>query len=256
MPADPERARPAPDLTLREDEPLAAAVTTALRAGDAETLRGLLAEHPGLARGRIESRRPRGGSRTLLHVFADWPGNRPNAGEIVAVLQAAGADLDAPYLGGHAETALHWAASSDDVELIDALLDAGADLEAPGSVIGDGAPLADATAFGQWRAAERLLERGARATFFEAAVMGLTDRLEAQLAATPGPDADELTHSLWGACHGGRQDAAALLLARGADPNWVGWDDLTALDAAERSGASALVEWLRERGGRSASELA
>jgi hypothetical protein len=256
MPADPERARPAPDLTLREGEPLAAAVTTALRAGDAETLRGLLAEHPGLARGRIESRRPRGGSRTPLHVYADWPGNRPNPREIVAVLQAAGADLDAPYLGGHAETALHWAASSDDVELIDALLDAGADLEAPGAVIGDGAPLADATAFGQWRAAERLLERGAQATFFEAAVMGLTGQLEAELAAAPGPNAEQITCALWGACHGGRQAAAALLLEHGADVNWVGWDDLTPLGAAERSEAGALADWLRERGGRSASEPA
>lgn len=256
MAGDPERARSASDLTLRDDDPLAVAATTAVRAGDAETLGRMLAEYPGLARGRIESRGGRGGSRTLLHVYADWPGNRPHPREIVAVLRGAGADLDAPYLGAHAETPLHWAASNDDVELIDALLDSGADLEAPGSVIGGGAPLADATAFGQWRAAERLLQRGARASFFEAAVMGLTDRIEAELAATPGPGADEITHALWGACHGGRQAAAALLLERGADINWIGWDDLTALDAAERSEARGLVEWLRERGGRSAAELA
>jgi uncharacterized protein len=256
MAGDPERVQPATDLTLREDEPLAVALTAALLAGDADALRSLLAEHPGLARGRIESRRPRGGSRTPLHVFADWPGNRPNPREIVALLHGAGADLDAPSIGRHTETALHWAASSDDVELIDALLDAGADLEAPGAVIGGGTPLADATAFGQWRAADRLLERGARASFFEAAVMGLTDQLEAELASTPGQDADQITCALWGACHGGRQAATALLLARGGDINWVGWDELTALDVAERSEASELVKWLRERGGRSASELA
>lgn len=256
MASDPERAQAVPGLALREEEPLAVAVTAALRAGDVDALRRLLAEHPDLARGRVESRGGRCGSRTLLHVFADWPGNRPNPRAIVALLHGSGADLDAAFIGAHAETALHWAASNDDVELIDALLDAGADLEAPGAVIGDGTPLADATAFGQWRAAERLLQRGARATFFEAAVMGLTDRLEAALAATPGPDADALTHALWGACHGGRQAAAALLLERGADINWVGWDDLTALDAADRSGANDLVEWLRERGGRSALELA
>jgi hypothetical protein len=27
---------------------------------------------------------------------------------------------------------------------------------------------------------------------------------------------------------------------RGADPNWIGWDDLTPLDVADRTGASAL----------------
>jgi len=240
---------------FRDDERLAVAATKALHAGDSEALARLLAEHPELARARIESRRKCGGSRTLLHVYADWPGNRPNPREIVNVLCAAGAELDPPFTGAHAETALHWAASSNDVDLIDALLDAGADIEARGAVIGGGTALADATAFGQWRAAERLLERGARATFFEAAVMGLTDQLEACLAAASAPDAEELRSALWGACHGGRQAAAALLFERGADPNWIGWDDLTALDAAERSGASGLAEWLRERGGRSASEL-
>ena len=52
--------------------------------------------------------------------------------ETVSALVEAGADVDAPFEGSHAETALHWAASSDDLEALDALLDAGADLEAPG----------------------------------------------------------------------------------------------------------------------------
>jgi ankyrin repeat protein len=56
----------------------------------------------------------------------------------VAVLVAAGADPNAPGLpgDGHQETPLHWAASNDDVELVDALLDFGASVDAPGSVIG------------------------------------------------------------------------------------------------------------------------
>jgi len=41
-------------------------------------------------------------------------------------------------------------ASSDDIEVLDALLDAGADIEASGAVIAGGTPLADATAFAQW----------------------------------------------------------------------------------------------------------
>jgi hypothetical protein len=250
-----------PGVELYEDEPLAIAATSALQRGDVEETSDLLAAHPELARARIVSRRPRGGSRTLLHLFADWPGKRPNAREIVSLLQAAGADLDATCNGPHSETALHWAASSDDVELIDALLDAGADLEARGAVIAGGTAIADATAFGQWRAAERLLERGAHANLFESAVMGLNDRVEAELAATPAPDAEQVTQALWGACHGGREDTAAFLLEHGAKINWVGWDALTPLDAAERSAVerglpSALPGWLRARGARSASELA
>jgi ankyrin repeat protein len=246
------------DVELFEDDPVAVAATTAVHAGDVDALSRLLTEQPGLARARIRSRRARGGSRTLLHLFADWPGRRPNAREVVALLHAAGADLDAPCDGPHGETALHWAASSDDVDLIDALLDVGADLEARGGVIAGGTALADATAFGQWRAAERLLARGARSNLFESAVMGLNDRVEAELAATPNPAADQITDALWGACHGLRQETAALLLHHGADINWVGWDGLTPLDCAERtaaeqSRASELPAWLRARGARSAS---
>ena len=50
----------------------------------------------------------------------------------------------------HHETPLHWAASNDDVALIDALLDAGADLERGGSSIDGGPPLSSAVGYGQW----------------------------------------------------------------------------------------------------------
>ena len=249
-----------PGIELCEDDPAAVAATTALHRGDVDATSRLLAEHSQLARARIVSGRERGGSRTLLHLFADWPGKRPNAREIVALLHAAGADLDAACNGPHSETALHWAASSDDVDLIDALLDLGADLEARGAVIGGGTAIADATAFGQWRAAERLIERGAHTNLFESAVMGLNERVEAELAAPPIPSTAEITQALWGACHGDRQDTAALLLEHGADINWIGWDNLTPLDAAERTAAergnaSTLAGWLRERGARSAADL-
>jgi hypothetical protein len=57
----------------------------------------------------------------------------------VALLVRCGADLDAPTIGtGHTETALHLAASNDDVRLIDALVDAEADIERPGSSIAGG----------------------------------------------------------------------------------------------------------------------
>jgi ankyrin repeat protein len=241
------------ELTLQDDDPLALEVTAALQAGDVRALERLLAEYPEPARARVEKKGESCGSRTLLHVFADWPGKRPNARAVVALLQQAGADLDAPFIGAHSETPLHWAASNDDVALIDALLDAGAQVDASGSVIGGGTPLADATAFGQWRAAERLVQRGARTNLFQSATLGLTDRVESTLRQAP-PDRDELNAAFWGACHGGRRNTAELLMRQGADPNWIGWDDLTALGAAERSGAAELVAWLRDQSARSASE--
>ena len=73
-------------------------------------------------------------------------------------LVAADADVNAHFTGPHAETPLHWAASSDDVAVLEALIAVGADLDAEGSVIDGGAPLADAVAFGQWNAARRLVE--------------------------------------------------------------------------------------------------
>ena len=180
--------------------------------------------------------------------MTDWPGHFPRGAATVAALVAAGADTDAAFGGPHAETPLHWAASSDDVEVLDALVAAGADVDAPGSVIDGGSPLADAVAFGQWRAARRLLEHGARANLWQAAGLGLMQRLEAQLADGPSPD--EVTNAFWCACHGGQREAAERLLTAGADLNWAGYDELTPLGAAERSGATELAAWLRAQGAR------
>jgi ankyrin repeat protein len=71
--------------------------------------------------------------------------------------------VNAPFAGRHAGTQLHWAASSDDLAVLNALIAAGADVETPGPVIDGRGPLANSVAFGQWRAARRLVEHGARA---------------------------------------------------------------------------------------------
>src|SRR5205807_5308699 len=89
-------------------------------------------------------------------------------------LIAHGADVNARFTGSHTETPLHWAASNDDLAALDALLDHGADIEAPGAVIGGGTPLADAVAFGQWQAARRLVERGARTTLWQAVALPMS----------------------------------------------------------------------------------
>jgi uncharacterized protein len=237
-------------------DPRAKAAVRAIHTGDVAALEALLADHPELATAALGSAEANGMTRTLLHVVTDWPGNFPNGPETVAALVAAGADVNARFSGPHTETPLHWAASSDDVAVLDALLDAGADIEARGAVIAGGTAMADATAFGQWKAARRLLERGASTTLFEASALGLLDRVENYRTADPKAFAEHATAALWGACHGGHQHVAEYLVDQGADINWVGWDDLTPLDTAVRSEADDVVDWLRARGAKSADELA
>jgi hypothetical protein len=240
--------------TIPTGDPLAVAAVAAIHSGDVASLTQLLADHPDLATvclgGDVDGRDDGGMSRTLLHVVTDWPGHFPNGAATVAALVSAGADVNAPFVGGHSETPLHWAASSDDVEVLDALLDAGADIEVRGGCIADGTPLFDATVFGQWQAARRLVERGAVCGLWEAAALGDLARVQQLLDEEPNPSAGEITGVFWGACHGGQRDTAEYLLAQGADLNWVGWDDLTPLGAARRSNANALVAWLHHQGAR------
>jgi hypothetical protein len=228
------------------DDPRAVNARAAIHAGDVAALERLLAKHPGLATAGFADER--GHVRTLLHVATDWPGHFPNGAATVAALVAAGADTQAAFGGPHAETPLHWAASSDDVEVLDALVAAGADVDAPGSAIDGGSPLADAVAFAQWRAARRLVDHGAGVNLWQAAGLGLMERLEPLLAAAPPPE--DVTRAFWCACHGGQREAAERLLEAGADLNWLGYDELTPLGAAERSGAAELAAWLRARGAR------
>jgi hypothetical protein len=243
--------------TISTEHPQATAVVDAIRSGRVDALRQLLREHPWLATARLGDDDPGGASRTLLHVATDWPGHFPNVAGTIGALVEAGADVNARFRGSHQETPLHWAASSDDVEALDALLDAGADIEAPGAVLGGGPALADARGFKQWRVAFRLVERGARTTLVDAATLGLFERVEEYFStAAARPDPAEITRAFWGACHGGRHRCAHYLLDQGAELNWLPpWENLTPLDAARREGADDLVHWLRGRGARSAGEL-
>jgi ankyrin repeat protein len=233
---------------LRSGEPIAQALKEAIQNGDTGRLNSLLIEHPGIAKARIIStEKANECGRTLLHIATDWPGHFPNVAKTIDILVRQGAEVNARFTGPHSETPLHWAASSN-ITALDALLDRGADIEAAGAVIARGTPLADAVAFGQWQAARRLVERGAKTALWQSAALGLQERVKSFFETGPAPGKEDVTKSFWCACHGGQRETAEYLLARGADLNWRGFDRLTPLGAAKRSGANALSGWLCSQG--------
>ena len=254
----PDRPDVGQGLRLPPRDPVAQALVDAIHAGQVEPLAALLREHPGLAAARIVD--DKGGSGTPLHAAADWPGFFPHGPEVVAMLIEAGADPSGPVEGSwHAETPLHWAASSDDVDVARALIDGGADIEATGASIAGGSPLDDAVGYGCWQVARLLVERGARVDrLWHAAALGMRSRAEELLAASP-PGKQELTDAFWQACHGGQRRMAEYLLGLGADLNGTpSWGESTPLDAADGldTGRQALVEWLRSQGAKKSAKAA
>ena len=240
-------------MRLRHDDPVAAAVVRAIHDGDLDALQDLLRDHPGLAAARIEG--PRGGARTPLMSAADWPGFFPNGAKVVAALLVAGAD---PNDRGEAkdgtpgnEGPLHWAASSDDAEVAAALIDGGADIDAPNGSIGT--PLANAVGYGCWQVADLLVARGAKVDLlWVAAALGIMSAVEGFFAAQPAPTREEIDHAFWQACNGGQPRAAAYLLARGADIHWMpDYAKQSALEIAKAHGSTRwgiLVDWLKMQG--------
>jgi ankyrin repeat protein len=224
-------------------DPVAIAAVHAIRTGDTTSLASLLSQHPGLASEQIH------GTRTPLHVAADWPGYFPAGPAIVRLLIEAGADPNAGTGGNRSETPLHWAASSDDADVAHALISGGADIETPGGSIGT--PLDNAVGYGCWNVARLLVGRGARVDkLWHAAALGIMARVEELLAASPPPSPDDVTEAFWQACHGGQRRTAERLLASGADLDGTpGYSDQTAAEVAAELDTQRenLVTWLHDR---------
>jgi uncharacterized protein len=222
----------APRLTLPHGDPVAVELTHAIHRGDLNALGRLLAERPELASVRMIGRKGlAGGWRTPLHAATDWPGYFPSAPAAVKLLLDAGGDPNDHSGGESPETPLHWAASTDDVDVAVVLIDGGADLNTPGGSIGT--QLDNAVGYGCWHVARLLVERGAPVdALWHAAALGMLDRLEELLAATS--DAEEVNNAFFQACSGGQLRAAERLLAAGADikfsPDYA--NGSTALDQA------------------------
>lgn len=228
---------------LPSDDPGVQSLTKAVQGGDVEAVRALVGDRPELATDRHGDTSQ---SRTALHIATDWPGNFPRVAETIAVLIAAGAPVNGRFAGPHEETPLHWAASSDDVAAIDALLAAGADIEATGAVLTGGTPLADAVVFAQWNAARRLQQAGPRMTIWQAAALGAVDEIERLLANGECGDGD-ITNAAWHACRAGQLAAVQLLAEHGADLDWLGYEEQTSRQAGLASASGELRAWLTEQ---------
>jgi hypothetical protein len=243
--------------TIPSDDPTALEFHVAVHDGDVDLINRLLSANPVLATARFAG--ARGGTSAALHFVTDWPGYFPNGPEIVHLLLDAGADpnalttrRDSDVPGPGSETPLHYAASSDDVDVAAALIDGGADLESPDGSIGT--PLDNAVGYACWHVARLLVMRGARVDkIWHAGALGLLARLDELLV--PGTDPEEISQGFWHACGAGQRRAAERLLSAGADLNWEpDYAEGTALDAATGLGTRQdnVIGWLRSIGAHSA----
>lgn len=234
----------------------------AIRGGDVDTLKTLLAQEPDLVQATTEDNQ-----RTLLHTLADFPSHTPRQAEVARLLIEGGADVNAriPHakVDHSRETPLHWAASNDDVALAEILLDAGAEIDSDGGVILAATPLWNAVIFRCVNVANLLIDRGAAVNLMIAAGAGRRDLVATyfdeggQVVENEGalPCWDEVRdpksalNSAFGfACRNGHLTVARELLERGADPTVKNPAGDTPFKQAQDGAHRIIVTWLKERG--------
>lgn len=246
----------------------------AIRAGDVEKLRTLVAEDPTLATSRSTTSHP-----TLLQCLVLEAKDNPNAREMATVLIDAGADVNEP-LGA--------AGSIDNRPVAELLLDRGAAIDGTGGW----SPLEEGLYWNSENVVALLLERGAKIQNLRtAAGLGRTDLIENYFDADgnlkpeagninwPWGNLDAIANSnhdpagkqsladrvnSWSqdqqgiinnafvyACMHGHVDAAKLLLDKGAEINVIpgGFNYAgTGLHYAALNGHRAMVQFLLEHG--------
>ena len=235
-----------------------------VESGDVEVLQQLLAEDPKLVKKTTPDN-----PRTLLHTLCDFPAHRLRRVETAQILIDAGADVNARVVfkdkPGPGETPLHWSASSDDVELIDALVDGGADVDIDGGIIANGTPLWEAVVFCMQGAAHKLIERGATYNLMIAAGVGRLDLVETffnpagqvtpEAGVLPGwtkpREAQFCIDSAFGmACRNGYLETAQWLLYKKPDINAKNPVGETPLDQALGRKHPEVANWLMTLGAR------
>ena len=166
--------------------------------------------------------------------------------EVVRTLLKQGGDVNAAH--GDGMTALHWAAMQDDVELVEMLLYAGANLRAT-TRLGGYTPLHLAAESGAARTLQKLLEAGTDANasaaagtkpLMLAAATGDPRMVKQLLDKGADPNARESEHgqtALMFAAARDRAEVVSLLIARGADANAASsFVDLLALAGLDGEG--------------------
>lgn len=173
--------------------------------------------------------------------------------------------------GEHRVTPLHCAAEHNHPEVVAALLDAGADLEA--ETDWGMTPLEWAANMGGEAAAGLLLERGAKLNIWSAAALGRLDDVKSFVAspgalkpgaaqkrhrqnpdgswsALPAPEdfTGAISDALYIACRNGKAEVAAYLLDLGANINQRGFFGGAGLHWAACNGHKETVEMLLARG--------
>lgn len=145
--------------------------------------------------------------------------------------------------GEYDKTALHWAAEKDQAEVVDALIAAGADVEAVTSW--GMTPLEWAANMGSARAGAVLRRHGARLTLWAAAGLGWADDVRGWAGAA---HTEMVSDAAYIAARNGHTDILAFLLELGGDPNRRGFFGGTGLHWAALNGHRETVVFLLAHG--------
>jgi ankyrin repeat protein len=240
----------------------------ALDAGDIDAMRALISADPTLVHARTNLEPPYGyfSGATLLHHVAGNPDRDiplpANIVDIARLLLDAGADVHARTLGRNGGDTLGLLVTSRRASdqgmsgpLIDLLVERGARLDVTSEGVLDG-PLANHAP----RAAERMIELGAKADVLAAAALGRMDLLRAafdgngRLIARPRrggremPEPDAIGLAMLFAYVRGQHAAVEFLLEKNGNWNMTGVNNGTALHRAAGNGDLEMVRRLVSKG--------